>query len=123
MRQALPLAALAAVLLLAVPNASEAFGRRGRACPCPMVYPAPVWYYPPYCPPTVYWYPAQPGTPGSTSPAPPMPEAEPGPVKIKGKTYRIIPHPDRGDEREDERDLAAEAIPPGGAGSNIPPKE
>jgi hypothetical protein len=68
------------------------------------------------------WYPAPAWSPAVAS-LPAAAQPAPGRVTIKGKTYRIIPHPDKGNYPEDERDLAAETLPPGAAGSNIPPAD
>src|SRR4051812_38924372 len=130
MRRGILFVALAATALVAVPGTAEGFGRRGRAVHC---QPAcPVWYYAPSCPSAAvgvpFGYPlAQPGypfvQPGYSSGQPGYPIRPQPPVTtvtIRGRAYRIIPHPDRGTHAEDERDVAAETLPPGAAGSNIP---
>jgi hypothetical protein len=102
--------------LAVLPSSVEAFGRRNRCQPAQPCCQGPVVYYPACGLPGGY-YPA-PGQPLLWSGQPPLAAATT--VAIKGKTYRIVPHPDRGDEREDERDLAAEVLPKGAAGSSIP---
>ena len=121
MHRAVFLAAVAAVALAGLPDTAEAFGRRNRCQPvCPVpppCFPGPGGYYPP-CGVPFGPYPLPPGQ-GSVGPNL-TPVAEGVVVRIKSRSYRIIPHPDRGDEGEEERDRAAETLPPGAAGSSIP---
>jgi hypothetical protein len=109
------------------------------APPCP---PGPVALYPavylppgsvvypptPYCGVTGGVYQPVPWGPGTLAPLPrgtgPVPGGETAPrvVTIQGKRYRIVPHPDRGDYREDVEDKTAAALPFAKA-ANIPPED
>src|SRR5882757_8678317 len=100
MRHSLIFGAVATALLVALPDNSEAFGRRRRASRCQPACPPPVWCYAPSSAPPIVWYPAPrypqgvvvlPGTvpPGGAARVATQPAATQ--VKIKGKTYRIIP--------------------------------
>ncbi len=121
MRRCVVLAVLTASAMAAVPSPGEAFGRR-RAVRC---HPPAVYHAVPACPPRAFWVPsAHPlALPGAALPVPgPTAEVAPAPaaVVIKGKTYRIIPHPDTGDERRDEPEAANNPTPPDAQAAPLP---
>jgi hypothetical protein len=103
MRHWFPIAALAGIALTLLPETGEAFGRRSRNPPCPPPQACP-------CPPVICCLPV------ASAASVPTPTT----VTIKNKSYRIIPHPDKGYEEEDERKAATVTPPPGAQGSDIP---
>src|SRR5258707_3232968 len=115
-------ALLASSAVLTITNDAFSNGRRhvrrGFCCPPVICMPAPCCQdaYPGAVAP----YSTSPGFSGQMVPLSQLPAVRT--VTIKGKQYRIVPHPDRG-PFEDERDETVLTLPPGAAGSDIPASE